>query len=85
MKGQPVRRGVFYYARPERSSFFNMIWKGFAEALLYTIGFDAATQTEIKARLRKMEIERNYREERRDDRLKKRGVRRMNRSGSSQD
>lgn len=85
VKGQPVRRGIFYYARPERSSFFNMIWKGFAEALLYTIGFDAATQTEIKARLRKMEIERNYREERRDDRLKKRGVRRMNRSGSSPD
>ncbi|MDP2414408.1 hypothetical protein [Daejeonella sp.] len=81
MNGQPVRRGAFYYARPDRSSFFNMIWKGFAEALLNTIGFDAATQTEIKARLRKMEIERNNREERRDDRLKKRDVRRMNRNG----
>ena len=79
MHGQPVRRGTFYYIRPERSSFFNMIWKGFAEALLYTIGFDTATQTEIKARLRKMEIERNYREERRDDRLRKRDVRRSNR------
>lgn len=79
MKGQPVRRGIFYYARPDRSSFFNMIWKGFAEALLYTIGFDTATQTEIKARLRKMEIERNNREERRDDRLRKRDERRNNR------
>ncbi|MDP3466829.1 MAG: hypothetical protein Q8S11_00740 [Daejeonella sp.] len=80
MKGQPVRRAAFYYARPEHSSFFNMIWKGFAEALLNTIGFDAATQAEIAARLRKMEIERNNREERRDDRLKKRDERRMNRN-----
>ncbi len=85
MKGQPVRRGIFHYARPDRSSFFNMIWKGFAEALLYTIGFDSETQAEIKARLRKIEIERNQREERRDDRLKKRNYRRMNRSGSSPD
>jgi hypothetical protein len=60
-----------------------MIWKGFAEALLYTIGFDAATQREIAMRLGKMEIERINREERRDDRLKKRDIRRMNRSGSS--
>jgi len=85
MKGQSVRRGSFSYTRPDRSSFFNMIWKGFAEALLYTIGFDTATQAEIKARLRKMEIERNDREDRRDDRLKKRGIRRMNRSGSGPD
>jgi hypothetical protein len=62
-----------------------MIWKGFAEALLYTIGFDTATQREIAARLRKMEIERTNREERRDDRLKKRDIRRMNRSESSPD
>jgi hypothetical protein len=46
---------------------------------LYTIGFDTATQAEIKARLRKMEIERNNREERRDDRLRKRDERRSNR------
>ncbi len=85
MKGQAVRKVTFNFTRPERSSFFNMIWKGFAEALLNTIGFDAATQREIAARLRKMEIERNNREERRDDRLKKRDVRRMNRSGSSLD
>jgi hypothetical protein len=84
-RGKPVRRGVFNYVRPERSSFFNMIWKGFAEALLYTIGFDTATQREIAARLRKMEIERTNREERRDDRLKKRDIRRMNRSESSPD
>jgi hypothetical protein len=57
-----------------------MIWKGFAEALLNTIGFDTVTQNEIAARLRKMEIERNNREERRDERLKKRDVRRMNRN-----
>lgn len=80
MKGESVRKGVFNYVRPERSSFFNMIWKGFAEALLNTIGFDAATQREIAVRLRKMEIERLNREERRDDRLKKRDVRRLNRN-----
>ncbi len=80
MKGQRLRKAAFYYARPDRSSFFNMIWKGFAEALLNTIGFDTVTQNEIAARLRKMEIERNNREERRDERLKKRDVRRMNRN-----
>jgi len=80
MKGQGVRKEVFNYYRPDRSSFFNMIWKGFAEALLNTIGFDAATQTEIKTRLRKIEIERSNREDRRDDRIRKRGIRRMNRS-----
>lgn len=84
-RGKAVRRGIFNYVRPERSSFFNMIWKGFAEALLYTIGFDAATQKEIVMRLGKMEIERINREERRDERLKKRDIRRINRSGSSPD
>ncbi|MFA6944552.1 MAG: hypothetical protein WC220_01510 [Pedobacter sp.] len=78
--GEAVRKEAFNFIRPDRSSFFNMIWKGFAEALLNTIGFDAATQREIGARLRKMEIERINREERRDDRLKKRGVRRTNRN-----
>jgi hypothetical protein len=81
-RGKVVRRGLFNYARPDRSSFLNMIWKGFAQGLLYTIGFDAATQREIAMRLRKMEIERINREERRDERIKKRDIRRMNRSGS---
>ncbi len=78
--GQPVRKANFRYIRPQHSSFFNMIWKGLAEALLETIGFDSATQKEIHTRLRKMEIERFDREERRDDRLKKRDVRRSNRN-----
>ncbi len=82
MKGEPVRRAAFNYARPQRSSFFNMIWKGFAEALLNTIGFDKATQSEIKARVRKIELERIKKEERRDDRLKKRDERRVNRNES---
>jgi len=80
IKGQPVRVATFSYSRPDRSSFFNMIWKGFAEALLNTIGFDTQTQSEIAARLRKMDAERSNREERRDDRLKKRDIRRMNRN-----
>ncbi len=80
LAGEPVRKAGFSYVRPRHSSFFNMIWKGLSEALLETIGFDSATQREIKARLRKMEIERFNREERRDDRLKKRDVRRSNRN-----
>ena len=76
--GERVRRANFMYVRPERSSFFNMIWKGLSEALLETIGFDTTTQREIKTRLKKMEIERFNREERRDDRLRKRDVRRSN-------
>jgi hypothetical protein len=59
-----------------------MIWKGFAEALLETIGFDSATQKEIKVRLRKMENERIARDGRRDDRLRKRDARRSNRNGN---
>ncbi|MFA5840648.1 MAG: hypothetical protein WC890_08415, partial [Candidatus Margulisiibacteriota bacterium] len=82
LAGEPVRKVGFSYVRPRHSSFFNMIWKGLSEALLETIGFDSATQREIKARLRKMEIERFNREERRDDRLKKRDVRRSNRNGN---
>lgn len=79
--GTPVRTSDFLFNRPQHSSFFNMIWKGFAQALLETIGFDSATQREIKARLRKMENERVTRDERRDDRLRKRDVRRSNRNG----
>jgi hypothetical protein len=84
-RGKVVRIGVFNYVRPDRSSFLNMIWKGFAQGLLYTIGFDDATQREIAMRLRKIETERINREERRDERVKKRDIRRMNRSGSSPD
>jgi len=79
--GAPVRTYDFLFNRPQYSSFFNMIWKGFAEALLETIGFDSDTQREIKARLRKMENERIARDERRDDRLRKRDIRRSNRNG----
>lgn len=78
--GAPVRTADFIFIRPEHASFFNMIWKGFADALLETIGFDTATQNEIKARLKKMEIERFNRDERRDDRLRKRDERRSNRN-----
>lgn len=74
--GKPVRREKFSYVRPEHSSFFNMIWKGMSSALLGSIGFDAETRREIKQRLRKMEIERFRREERRDDRLKRKEQRR---------
>jgi hypothetical protein len=76
----PVRTADFSFNRPQHSSFFNMIWKGFAMALLETIGFDSPTQKEIKARLRKLELERIQRDERRDDRLKKRLIRRNNRT-----
>jgi hypothetical protein len=79
--GAPVRTSNFLFNRPPHSSFFNMMWKGFAGALLETIGFDSATQREIKVRLRKMENERIARDERRDDRLRKRDVRRSNRNG----
>ena len=68
------------FAKQAHSSFFNMIWKGFAEALLQTIGFDSATQREIKVRLRKMESERIARDGRRDNRLRKRDARRNNRN-----
>ncbi len=77
--GENVRKVNFQYLRPGHSSFFNLIWKGLAEGLLGTIGFDSETQREIKARLKKMEIERFNREERRDDRLRKRDERRNNR------
>jgi hypothetical protein len=60
-----------------------MIWKGFASALLETIGFDAPTQMEIKSRLRKLELDRIQRDERREDRLKKRDIRRNNRTDDS--
>ena len=80
--GAPVRTSNFLFNRPQHSSFFNMIWKGFAEALLETIGFDSATQKEIKVRLRKMENERIARDGRRDDRLRKRDARRSNRNGN---
>lgn len=77
---EPVRIANFRYIRPQHSSFFNLIWKGLSEALLETIGFDTTTQKEIQARLKKMEVERFNREERRDDRLKRRDERRSNRS-----
>jgi hypothetical protein len=77
---KPVRKVNFNYIRPIHSSFFNMIWKGISSALLGSIGFDEETQREIKVRLRKMEIERFNREERRDDRLKRKVQRRSNRS-----
>lgn len=79
LPGASVRNANFSFNRPQHSSFFNMIWKGFAMALLETIGFDSPTQKEIKARLRKLELERVQRDERRDDRLKKRLIRRNNR------
>ena len=78
--GAAVRTSNFLFKRPAHSSFFNMIWKGFAEALLQTIGFDSATQREIKVRLRKMESERIARDGRRDNRLRKRDARRNNRN-----
>jgi len=80
LPGTPVRSANFSYRRPLYSSFFNMIWKGFASALLETIGFDAPTQREIKSRLRKLESDRIERDERREDRLKKRDIRRNNRT-----
>ena len=79
---ESVRRVKFRYVRPQHASFFNLIWKGLSEALLETIGFDTTTQREIKTRLKKMEIERFNREERRDDRLRKRDERRNNRNGN---
>lgn len=85
LKGQPVRTVNFRFVRPQHSSFFNMIWKGFAQALLETIGFDAETQSVIKARLKRMEDERIKRDDRRDDRLKKRDIRRGNREANRQD
>lgn len=78
--GAPVRTSNFLFNRPQHSSFFNMIWKGFAGALLETIGFDSATQKEIKVRLRKMENERIARDGRREGRLRKRDIRRSNRN-----
>ena len=78
--GAAVRTSNCLFKRPAHSSFFNMIWKGFAEALLQTIGFDSATQREIKVRLRKMESERIARDGRRDNRLRKRDARRNNRN-----
>jgi hypothetical protein len=83
LSGAPVRSSNFSYKRPLHSSFFNMIWKGFAIALLETIGFDAPTQMEIKSRLRKLEFDRIQRDERREDRLKKRDIRRNNRTDAS--
>ena len=83
LSGAPVRSSNFSYKRPLHSSFFNMIWKGFASALLETIGFDAPTQMEIKSRLRKLEFDRIQRDERREDRLKKRDIRRNNRTDAS--
>lgn len=77
--GAPVRSSNFSFIRPQHSSFFNMIWKGFAAALLETIGFDSPTQKEIKSRLRKLDLERIKRDERRGDRIKKRVIRRNNR------
>jgi hypothetical protein len=83
LPGTPVRSANFSYKRPMHSSFFNMIWKGFASALLETIGFDAPTQREIKSRLRKLESDRIERDERREDRLKKRDIRRNNRTDAT--
>jgi hypothetical protein len=83
LPGTPVRSANFSYRRPLYSSFFNMIWKGFASALLETIGFDAPTQREIKSRLRKLESDRIERDERREDRLKKRDIRRNNRTDAT--
>ncbi len=77
--GRPVRKVNYNYTRPEHSSFFNMIWKGMSSALLGSIGFDAETQREIKARMRKMEIERFAKEQRRDEREKRKVKRKLNR------
>ncbi len=77
--GRPVRKVGFNYARPQHSSFFNMIWKGMSSALLGSIGLDAETQREIKSRLQRMEVERFQREERRDEREKRKVKRRSNR------
>lgn len=82
LEGRPVRTVRYNYVRPMDSSFFNMIWKGFAQALLETIGFDTETQQVIKARLRRMEAERVQKDDRRDDRLKKREIRRVNRNSN---
>lgn len=79
--GEAVRKVSFNYTRPPHSSFFNMIWKGLSSALLGSIGFDRETQREIKMRLRKMEIQRFEREERRDDRLQRKVERRKKRFG----
>lgn len=77
--GRPVRKVNFNYVRAEHSSFINMIWKGISAALLGSIGLDAETQREIKARLERMEIERFQREERREEREKRKVKRRSNR------
>ncbi|WP_411274220.1 hypothetical protein [Daejeonella sp.] len=77
--GRTVRKVSFNYARPNHSSFFNMIWKGISSALLGSIGLDAGTQREIKSRLEKMEIERFQREERKDERERRKEKRRSNR------
>jgi hypothetical protein len=84
LPGAPVRSANFRFNRPQHSSFFNMIWKGFAEALLETIGFDSPTQREIKVRLQKIEAERIERDKRKEIRLKRRDIRRNNRLESSE-
>lgn len=68
--GAPLRSANFSFVRPPQSSFFNMIWKGLANALLETIGFDAPTQRLIKTRLKK--LENVQRDSRKSDRIKKR-------------
>jgi hypothetical protein len=78
--GEEVRKVDFNYVRPQHSSFFNMIWKGLSSSLLGSIGFDEQTQREIKARMRKMEIERFAREERRDEREKRKVIRKFKRN-----
>lgn len=77
--GRPVRKVSYNYVRPDHSSFFNMIWKGMSSALLGSIGFDVETQREIKARMRKMEIDRFQKEQRRDEREKRKVKRKLNR------
>ncbi len=77
--GRPVRKVSYNYIRPDHSSFFNMIWKGMSSALLGSIGFDAETQREIKARQRKMEVARFQKEQRRDEREKRKVKRKFNR------
>lgn len=82
LEGRPVRTVGYNYVRPLHSSFFNMIWKGFARALFETIGFDTETQQVIKSRLSRMEAERVQKDDRREDRLKKREIRRVNRDSN---
>ncbi|MBC7743702.1 MAG: DUF748 domain-containing protein [Flavobacterium sp.] len=74
--GQDLRIAKIKFIRTDTTSFVNMNWKAILGGIKESVGLDARTQQQVRAKLQKLKVEKADRAERREIRLKRRDNRR---------